>query len=109
MMFLLTPSLLTTFLLSAVLTVVFGSEYYSRLPTAEDKHLYEYGSDTDDIINPNVDDQIFTLELTQRIVFFDRSYTSFRVSNPHTHSCCLSYSEFECVCTSDWTVFYINF
>ena len=80
MMFLLTTSLLTV-----VLTVVVGSEYYSRLPGAEDKHLYEYGDDTDDIVQTDVDDGKFTIELTHRIVIFEASYSSFVVSNSHTH------------------------
>ena len=78
MMFLLITSLLT-----AVLTLVVGSEYYSRLPTGEDKHLYEYGGDTDDIVQTNVDDSKFTIDLTHPIVFFGISYTSFEVSNSH--------------------------
>ena len=83
MMFLLTPSVLTTSLLTVVLTVVVGSEYYSRLPGAEDKHLYEYGSDTNDTIQTGVDDDRFNVQLTHPIVFFGRSYSSFEVSNSH--------------------------
>ena len=70
-----------------VLTVVAGAEYYSELPTVENKHLYEYeyGSDTGDIIETNVDDNGFTVGLAHPIVFFGRSYSSLIVSNSHPH------------------------
>ena len=81
-MFLLTPSLLTV-ILTVVLTVVVGTEYYSGLPTAEDKHLYEYGYDTDDTVQANVDDSQFRIEVTHPIIMFGTAHTQFKVSYSH--------------------------
>ena len=77
--------LLTTSLLTVALTVVAGSEYNSALPTVENKHLYEYGSDTDDTIQTNVDDSQFRIEVTHPVIMFGEAYTLFTVSYSHGH------------------------
>ena len=80
MMFLLTTSLLTV-----VLTVVVGSEYYSGLPTVANKHFYEYGSQTNDAMNARVDDTSIRMEGTHPIIFFGETHSHFTVSNSRTY------------------------
>ena len=75
-------SVLTTTLLSAVvLTTVVGTEYYSGLPSVANKHFYEYGVQTADVINRHMDDHQITIHLTHPVLFFGVPYSSFVVSN----------------------------
>ena len=88
-------SVLTTTLLSAaVLTMVVGTEYYSGLPSVANKHFYEYGSQTEDVINSYMDDHLNTIHLTHPVVLYGVPYSFFVVSysalyiylSAHAHS-----------------------
>ena len=67
--------------LSAVLTVVVGTEYYSGYPSVANKHFYEYGSQTNDTIDDDVDDIEVQVTLTHSAVLFGVPYTEFSVSD----------------------------